>query len=237
MIKTRFDYKPLSRESVDGQRLYSLPDGSKVPSVTTILDQTKPDADAAALDAWRKAVGEQKAKQVSEEASSRGTRMHNYLEHYVLNGFHKPAPRNPFALPSHRMAQSIIDSGLCHMDEVWGVEVALYYSGLYAGTSDGIGVWKGIPCIFDYKQTNKPKTEERVEGYKIQLAAYAEAHNHMFGTDISHGIVMMCVKPDDKNPTEIPQYQEFVVEKDEFKHWANEWWNRVHTYYASNINT
>ena len=42
MIIERYNYKTITRESVDGKRHYCLPDGSKVPSVTTILDKTKP---------------------------------------------------------------------------------------------------------------------------------------------------------------------------------------------------
>ena len=37
MIITKYNYTPLARESVEGKRHYALPDGSKVPSVTTIL--------------------------------------------------------------------------------------------------------------------------------------------------------------------------------------------------------
>ena len=41
MITNKFDYKALKKESVDGKRLYSCPDGNAVASVTTILDRTK----------------------------------------------------------------------------------------------------------------------------------------------------------------------------------------------------
>lgn len=233
MINNKFKYQEMTRETIDSQRLYNTPNGERLPSVTTILDRTKPAADKEALENWRKAVGHAKAKQVTEEAAARGTRMHNYLEHYVLTGSHKAPPRNPFAIPSHRMAQEVIDKGLCNMTAYWGVEVALYFSGLYAGTTDGVGEWKGIPAIFDYKQTNKAKTVDRVIDYKIQLAAYAAAHNNMFGTDIKHGIIMMCIKPDEKIVTSVPVYQEFVVEAEEFAFYTEKWWDRVDLYYST----
>ena len=44
----KFDYKPLSRVTEDGRRLYDTP-GGKLPSVTTILDKTKPEEKKAAL--------------------------------------------------------------------------------------------------------------------------------------------------------------------------------------------
>jgi hypothetical protein len=34
------------------------------------------------------------------------------------------------------MAAEIILKGLSQVDEFWGVEVPVYYSGLYAGTTD-----------------------------------------------------------------------------------------------------
>ena len=43
MYNPKFDYKPIPRETVDGRRLYATPDGRKLPSVTTILEATKPE--------------------------------------------------------------------------------------------------------------------------------------------------------------------------------------------------
>ena len=76
----KFNYHELSRTSEEGQRLYSTPDGNKVPSVTTILDKTKPAESRAALEQWRKNVGHARAQQITTEAANRGTRMHTYLE-------------------------------------------------------------------------------------------------------------------------------------------------------------
>ena len=156
MIVQRYNYTPCDRTTIDGKRHYCLPDGSKVPSVTTILDKTKPAEAREALAKWRKAVGEQKAQQITTEAANRGTRMHAYLESYVLSGDMKDLPSNPYAHPSWFMAAEVILKGLVNVEEFWGVEVPLYYSGLYAGTTDCIGVWKGRPAILDFKQTNKP---------------------------------------------------------------------------------
>ena len=153
MIVQRYDYTPLNRETIDGKRHYCLPDGSKVPSVTTILDKTKPQEKREALANWKRAVGEQRAQQITTEAANRGTRMHAYLEMYANTADMQPLPGNPFAHPSWFMAAEIILKGLCHVDEFWGVEVPLYYSGLYAGTTDCIGLWKGKPAIMDFKQS------------------------------------------------------------------------------------
>lgn len=236
MITPRYNYTPLNRETIDGKRHYCLPDGSKVPSVTTILDKTKPREAREALANWKKAVGEQRAQQITTEAANRGTRMHAYLEHYVMSADMKPLPGNPFAHPSWYMAAEIILQGLQpNVTEYWGVEVPLYYSGLYAGTTDLIGTWKGRPAIMDFKQSNKPKKREYIEDYFLQLAAYAAAHNEMHGTDIRDGVILMAVQPKllEDGSYSTPQYLEFEVEEKEFAHWSNEWMKRVELYYLT----
>jgi genome maintenance exonuclease 1 len=235
MIIQRYNYTPCDRTTIDGKRHYCLPDGSKVPSVTTILDKTKPQEKREALANWKKRVGEAQAQQITTEAANRGTRMHAYLETYVQSGDMKPLPTNPYAHPSWFMAAEIILQGLGNVDEFWGVEVPLYYSGLYAGTTDCLGVWKGKPAIMDFKQTNKPKKREWIEDYFLQLAAYAQAHDHMHGTSIDQGVILMACQPKmlEDNTYSKPEYMEFTVEGAEFKHWKDEWNKRVELYYLT----
>ena len=233
MITPRYDYTPLDRTTIDGKRHYCLPDGSKVPSVTTILDRTKPQEKRQALENWKKAVGEKRAQEITTEAANRGTRMHAYLETYIMSGDMKPLPSNPFAHPSWFMAAEVILRGLQHVDEFWGVEVPLYYSGLYAGTTDLMGVWKGRPAIMDFKQTNRPKKREWIEDYFLQLAAYAAAHNDMHGTNIQDGVILMACQPKllPDGTYSTPEYLEFEVNATEFAHWSDEWMKRVELYY------
>lgn len=226
MIISRYNYAPINRETVDGKRHYCLPDGSKVPSVTTILDRTAPAEKKQALQNWRNRVGAVKAQEITTEAAGRGTRMHKWLENYVKNSSIDEPGSNPYSLQSHGMAKIIISEGLSNVSEFWGVEVPVYYSGLYAGTTDCLGLWKGKPAILDFKQTNKPKKREWIDDYFIQLAAYALAHNDTHGTDIKTGVILMCSADN--------IYQEFVIEETEFEHWTEEWLKRVELYYFSN---
>jgi len=235
MLIQKFNYEPISRTTVDGKRHYCLPDGTAVPSVTTILDRTKSQESRDALDRWRKSVGVERAQQITTEAANRGTRMHTYLEDYVKTGNMKDLPGNPFAQPSWFMAAQIILEGFDRIDEVWGVEVPVYYSGLYAGTTDSVGVHAGAPAIMDYKQSNKIKKREYISDYFIQLAAYAQAHNNTYGTDIQKGVIMMAVQPKDlgNGTFDTPKYLEFVIEGAEFAFWTEEWTKRVELYYLT----
>ena len=201
MIQSRYDYEPISRTTIDGKRHYCLPNGDAVPSVTTILDKTKSQESRDALQRWKDSIGHERAQQITTEAANRGTRMHSYLEHYILSGDMKDLPSNPFAHPSWFMAAQVILEGFTNVDEFWGSEVPVYYSGLYAGTTDCVGVWKdpktGVehPAIIDFKQSNKVKKREYIDDYFIQLAAYAQAHNVTHGTEINCGVIMMAVQP------------------------------------------
>ena len=238
MITVRFNYATMTRETVNGQRLYATHDGKKLPSVTTILDRTKPAEKRLALENWKRRVGHERAQQITTEAANRGTRMHTYLEHWIINGTHRERGSNPFSWASHAMADTVICEGLCRVNEFWGTEVPLYFPSIYAGTTDCVGIHEGQAAIMDFKQTNKPKREEWIDDYKLQLAAYAEAHNEIYKTDICRGVILMCVKPaeDDQGNFNKPEYQEFVIDGVEFEHWRSQWWKRVEQYYQQ-LNT
>lgn len=235
MITNKFNYTKISRETVEGKRLYLTPDGNKVPSVTTILSATVPEEKKQVLSEWRERVGVEKAQQITVEAAARGTKMHTFLEKYVLEGKLADKPENPFSWASHAMADTIIQHGLKNINEYWGVEIPVYFPGIYAGTTDLAGVHLGSEAIMDHKQSNRWKREDWIDDYKIQLAAYAEAHNEVHGTKINKGVVFMAVKPKMNEQTmeiiEPPKYQEFVVENEEFDKWRRIWWDRVEQYY------
>ena len=220
LIVKRFDYTKLSRTSLDGKRVYQCPDGNAVASVTTILDSTK---DKTHLLEWRKRVGEQTAKRITKEASGMGTRMHKYIENYINDGSWGTPGSNPYSQQAFKMAQVVHNNALKDVDEIWGSEVGLYFPKIYAGTTDCVGQYKGNPCIIDFKQTNKPKKKEWVEDYFLQLVAYAEAHNEVYGTDIKEGHVFMCSRKLD--------YQQFDITPITYNHYKKEWWNRVEEYY------
>jgi hypothetical protein len=223
LLQERYTYTKLTRDESQGKRLYACPDGSKVPSVTTILDKTKPAESRLALANWKKAVGEVKAQEIVTEAASRGTRMHTYLENYIKGEPLKETVTNPYAQQSLDMAKIVVAQGFPKIKEVWGSEVPLYFPELYAGTTDCVGIHDGDESILDFKQTNKPKKLEWIDDYFLQLTAYALAHNEIHGTNIRKGVILMCSKD--------YQYQEFILEPKDFDYWTNRWCDRVSEYY------
>jgi len=218
----RYQYKPCQQVNapVTKKRVYLTPDGESLPSVTTILSATK---DMTALNEWKKRVGEAKAAEITREAAGVGTAMHSNLERFIA-GMQRQPGNNPVHVQANAMADIIIENGLSGVDEVWAMEQSLYFPGLFSGTTDLVGVYKGEPAVMDYKQTNKPKKEEWIDDYKIQLTAYIMAHNEVYGTDIKRGVVFMCSRD--------LQYQQFNLMPDEFDHWQNQWLNKVEEYYS-----
>ena len=235
-LTKKYDYLPIERTSLKGTRYYKINRINQLlPSVTTILSRTQSKEKQQVLENWRNRVGHKQAAAITSEAANRGTRLHNYLEDYIKDGVLKQRTSNPFSWPSHSMAEVIIANGIKNVDEVWGVEVPLYFPGIYAGTTDSVGVHKGEPAIMDYKQSNSRKKEEWIDDYKLQLAAYATAHNEVYGTNIKKGVIMMAVKPDVDNKGNVisePEYQEFVVTGEDFLFWQQKWWQKLEEFYV-----
>jgi CRISPR/Cas system-associated exonuclease Cas4 (RecB family) len=219
-INKRYPYFTLERETQPtGERMYMTPDGP-LPSVTTILSAT---ADTSGLDAWRAYVGETKANQIRDEATGLGTLMHEHLECHIQE-IDRPRGSNIVRQMAKNMADTIINRGLIHVDEVWGFEIPLYYPGLYAGTADLLGQWNGQQAVLDYKTTNKMKTKEQLTDYACQLSAYAMAHNELFGTEINTGVIFMVSRD--------LKFEEYVFDVDEMKAKTQEWLGRVEKYFA-----
>jgi len=230
MIIKKYDYIQLNQVNTPDGRRYVGPDKKPVPSVTTILSAT---GDKTALIEWRKRVGEKKANEISTEAASVGTRMHKYLEDYVKTGVWPEPGTNPYSKKTHYMAQRIRDEALIHVNEIWGSEVRVQVPEIYAGTTDLVGQYKSNPAIMDFKQANKPKKEEWVEDYFLQIAAYADAHNEMYGTDIKEGHIFICTRGDDNIGIGGEIYQQFDLWPKDYDMWRKKWYQRVYDYYKN----
>ena len=215
-----YEYPASMRTSIEGKRHYEIT-GKKLPSVTTILSATQSAEKMASLANWQKRVGDVEAERVKNTAASRGTNMHLHLERYILGEGHKDLTDE--GQVAGDMAQVIIDKGLCDLSEIWGSEVTLYYPGLYAGATDLVGVYDYEDSIVDFKQSNKPKRKEWVDDYFMQLGAYAMAHNQVYNTEITQGVILMCT-PDN-------YFQKFQVKGKEFIKYQHKFLERVDKYY------
>ena len=219
-----YNYPKTVRSSIDGVRKYDV-DDEKLPSVTTILQATQDAEKAESLKRWVERVGETEAERIKNVAAKRGTAMHSFLEAYIQD--RNILDLRDVGLEARSMAKTIIEKGFPDLEEVWGVECTLHYPGLYAGQTDLCGIYQGRESIIDYKQSNKPKKAEWIDDYKLQLVAYAMAHDQIYGTSIEQGVILMCT-PDNF-------FQRFIVNGSEFREWKWEWLRRIDTYYGRNV--
>lgn len=219
----RYVYPKSTRESIEGLRHYTV-DGEerRLPSVTTVIAQTKDKKDKESIERWKQKVGEARAEEIKNEAAARGTAMHKYLEDLILG--QRSMDLTTTGQEAQRMAEIIVDRGLNRCSDIYGVEAVLYYPGLYAGSCDLIGKIDDKVSIIDFKQTNKPKQREWIGDYFLQMAAYGMAHDAVYNTAIEQGVIMMCSKDG--------YYQQFVIEGREYREAKHEFLRRLDKFYG-----
>ena len=200
-----------------GTRVYDF-NGARLPSVTTILGATK---NQEFIKKWKAKVGEAEADRIKNLSSKRGTSMHKFLESYIQGiGYDDLTGVGQEARP---MADKIIEVGLTPVSEYYGSEIMLHYPGLYAGSTDLVCLHNDMESIVDFKQSNRPKKEEWIDDYFLQIAAYAMAHDYVYGSKIRQGVIMVCT-PD-------LYYQEFKIQDADLKNYKHKFLKRLNMYH------
>ena len=215
-MQFKYSYPNLERVEENEMRFYRDSNNDLVPSVTTVLDAT---GDKSGITQWRRKVGPAQADAIVQESTLIGSAVHEAIENYLLgkSWSNFTEDRNGFLAKS--ISSKFISSCLNGIDEVWGLESGLILDGLYAGTADCIGVYKGLPAIIDFKTAKKLKRKDWIEDYFLQCSAYANAHNVMFKTSISNLVILMV----DRDLL----FKEFHIKKDEFSLYTDKWKKRL----------
>jgi len=181
-----------------GRSYFVTEGGDRFPSVTTILNATKPPEDRAALQAWRRRVGYAEAQRISTTASRRGTGTHKQIERYLL-GKSTTCPET--VQPYWDSVRPLLDA----LDSVELVEGFVAHADFgYGGRVDCIATYRGVPCICEWKTADRPRGSiERLRDAPLQLAAYAVAANEIYrdrGLEIYHALVAIALP---EQPAEI----------------------------------
>jgi len=185
-------------ETINGKRYYNIGEGIKYPSVTTILGAM---TDKSGIDKWRKRVGEEKADAISKFSANRGTVMHQLCEYFL--GSDKETQRDRLMDAQIKIGPFVEENGFTEeettigrklffnfynskcfdrINNVVSIEDTLFspLMGGYAGRVDIIYEnEKGHLVILDFKSSKKPKKEDWIENYKMQIAAYSLAYWEM----------------------------------------------------------
>lgn len=205
-----------------GGRSYFVDErGCRLPSVSSILSATKPPEDREALLRWRQRLGDAEARRVAGQASRRGTLTHQYLRHYLLG--------KDMACPeAARPYWESLEAVMSQLDQVRLVESPVFHYDLgYAGRVDCVASYRGMPCVVDWKTSDRPKgTIERLYDSPIQLAAYCGAVNHAYAEHDIHirEALMVVAIPGQTAET-------FHIQTDALKEYWQSWQERVALYY------
>jgi hypothetical protein len=191
----------LKRTTNEGKRVYETPEGDLYPSVTTITSQLN----KKAISEWRARVGEAQAKQITAQASARGTSVHKLCEKYILGTLEEQE-----IMPSNvKMFNAMSDHLSKTITKVYSVEGFLYSDYLRtAGQVDLVAEYNGKISIVDFKTSKKQKREEWIRNYFIQESAYAVMWEErtgqpitqlvtVIGTDEPEGSVQVFIKKRD----------------------------------------
>ena len=168
-----------------GGRFYTLPDGTKLPSVTTVMGAQKKDA----IMKWRKRVGEAEANKISAKATKRGNGVHTLCERYLKN---EPLGE---IMPDAKEMFVDLKPTLNRINNIHYLETALWSKQLgVAGRVDCIAEFDGVLSVIDFKTSKRIKKEEDIEDYFWQTSAYALMYEELIGTPINDLIIIMAVE-------------------------------------------
>lgn len=181
-------YEDLVTESSERSgRVYCTPDGSRYPSITTVLSILSEDT----IREWRQRVGAEEANRVSRIASSRGTQVHNIIERYLRNEEDYLTGASLVAQANFKSIKPIIEE---RIGDIWAIEAPLYSDHLgIAGRCDCIAEWDGVLSIIDWKTSGRIKSKDDIHSYFIQKSAYAIMFEERTGKPIVNLVTAMTV--------------------------------------------
>lgn len=182
-------------------RHYRTPDGSLYPSVTTVMSYESKQS----IQEWRKRVGEAEADKISNQAATRGTKIHDHCENYLLN---EEIDTTNLSLLDKQMWDRF-QPQLDNISNIHALEDPLFSHHLrMAGRVDCISEWEGKLSVVDFKTSRKLKKKEWISSYFMQCTAYAIMFEEMTGIPVPQIVVAIAVEG------EFPQI--FVEKRDHY---------------------
>jgi len=174
----------LEKKEQNGIRLYNLPNGEWVPSITSITSFYN----RQIFVNWRKRVGLEEANRITKKATARGTDFHQVCQDYLEN---KELNWDDYQ-PTTKFMFYHIKPELDKINNIHAIERTLYseYYGL-AGRVDCIAEYDGELAVIDFKTSEKIKPEEWIENYFVQEMFYAAAYFELTNIPIKKLITLM----------------------------------------------
>ena len=174
----------LEKKETPGCRLYQVPNGDWVPSITSVTSFYN----RQIFIEWRKRVGEEKANRITKKATARGTDFHEAAQAYLMNEELDWENFLPATQYMFHHAKPYLDK----IQNIHAIERTLYseYLGL-AGRVDCIAEYEGELAVIDFKTSEKIKPEKWLENYFVQETAYACMYYELTGIPVKKLITLM----------------------------------------------
>jgi len=174
----------LEKKEQNGIRLYNLPNGNWVPSITSVTSFYN----RQVFVKWRERVGLEEANRITKRATARGTDFHQVCQDYLEN---KELNWDDYQ-PLTKFMFYHLKPELDKINNIHAIERTLYseYLGL-AGRVDCIAEYEGELAVIDFKTSDKIKPEEWIENYFVQEMFYAAAYYELTEIPIKKLITLM----------------------------------------------
>jgi hypothetical protein len=174
----------LEKKEQNGIRLYNLPSGAWVPSITSVTSFYN----RQIFVKWRERVGLEEANKITRIATARGTDFHQVCQDYLEN---KELNWDDYQ-PLTKFMFYHLKPELDKINNIHAIERTLYseFFGL-AGRVDCIAEYEGELAVIDFKTSTKIKPEEWIENYFVQEMFYASAYYEMTDIPIKKLITLM----------------------------------------------
>ena len=174
----------LEKKETNGIRLYNIPNGDWVPSITSVTSFYN----RQIFIDWRKRVGIEEANRITKKATARGTDFHEAAQAYLEN---RDLVWEDY-LPATKFMFHHATPYLDKINNIHAIERTLYseYLGL-AGRVDCIGEYEGELAVIDFKTSDKIKPEEWLENYFVQETFYAAAYYELTEIPVKKLITLM----------------------------------------------
>jgi len=174
----------LECKTTESIRLYNLPNGDWVPSITSVTSFYN----RQIFVKWRERVGIEEANRITKRATARGTDFHQVCQDYMEN---KELNWDDYQ-PMTKFMFYHLKPELDKINNIHAIERTLYsqYLGL-AGRVDCIAEYEGELAVIDFKTSEKIKPEEWIENYFVQEMFYAAAYYEMTGKVVKKLITLM----------------------------------------------
>jgi genome maintenance exonuclease 1 len=185
-VGTPVELVELEAEMIDGTRYYTIPNGNKYPSITSVLSLQSKEG----IERWKRRIGKKEAEKQSYRAATRGTAMHSIIENYLQNNY------NPTEFIAHPLAQMLF--GICkpvlsRINNIHMQEAPLYSDVLkIAGRVDCIAEFDGVLSIIDFKTSKKEKEERYILNYFVQESAYAAMYYERTGVAVKQLVTIIA---------------------------------------------